>query len=587
MKILNDLVRNVLLHGGALRRALTTRRDKVHAFLVDTCIGGVYRTLYEAGEADSLRLGQIEAAIVRLAKEIASGGELGTEAIARIDDQLFALGEVDILDPESPFALECRRWKGQPVGEIHQRACNIISSTEFVFSPERFEACCQIRSTYDLRTERGCDQNGYMNRRVKRAIASHIKKGNTPVTVPYSNLDYRMRRYATLLVSITLGKKIRGCFLTPEPYAVDEELLEVMVIWCLMGQFGLTPDDAAEIVAMGMVQAVVSGRCNEEAFACCDEFMKAKTTGYCSYWGSFDAMSSGIVIAEADVGLAEAALHGDRSHPGHEHAGTTYLRECCSEIPELMVFEPDNPVLKPLRSAALSALQFGAGPPGVYKALTGQKFDEDADDVDWDNFLKVHELLRQLNPTDDPNAFNTWLMELADGLAAAYERAYPALKAAESTVQKRFSDDLDRGVVPSFTTPSGEIIHGALLKRTEGTHQVNASYQTTIGRRKSGVFVSNKTRDPDKLKMAAFSWVIHTLDAEIISYVSIELDELGVPHFTNHDCVYAPLWAYKIVNRLMAEAINKVTAARVLVNQFGCEDHGPAVILNVDGEVAV
>ena len=109
---------------------------------------------------------------------------------------------------------------------------------------------------------------------------------------------------------------------------------------------------------------------------------------------------------------------------------------------------------------------------------------------------------------------------------------------------------------------------GPVVKRLDSTHDARVPEETELCTVTHDVACSNKRFGPDNMATAAFSWVLHNIDAEIISLFVVRAHAAGIPCFTNHDAVFIPLWAWKQTQRIFTSCVEDVNSHRVLTGQL-------------------
>ena len=563
---------------GTLARVLRTRPKDWAEAINDDTIGPAARNAFVHGVLNEDNVTQLENCIATCSFEMAL--QLDSDDTVAETRQIVPADEtIDVRDSSGNFPAVCRRWCDQEVTELHVSACEIQSNNLFGFSPERFASIMERRRDFPVRLERGCDREGYFGIKALRAIEQSLANDvNTLVKAPIGNLDYRARKYPWRLVNIQGHPRMRSIITAPA-YDFDSYVQGVFENKVLAEQFGLTADQALSIGKNSGYEFLKGGG-SEQVLHACHAYATAVDTGSCDYWGEFDLIGSGMVNGWWQLRSPQAIISADYSHADHVHPRTLFAEKLSNKLSLFATFEPTDVLYQKFLKLILSPLQYGAGAPGVFFALTGVKYDEDTE-VDWELFRDVNELLQATYGTQDPShskkeaaiaarAFSDDVFSLAGSIASCYARCFPDLKDAETAVGDTFESELKKGNVPQFTSFSGGIMHGPVIKRLPTTHVCRGVRETATGSRTQDVWVSDKVIDPEKLRSAAFSWILHNIDAEIISLLVVRLHEAGIPCYTNHDAVFIPLWAYDKMQVIFAACIAEVNSHNILIDQFGC-----------------
>ena len=565
---------------GTLARVLRTRPKDWASAINDDTIGPAARNAFVHGILNEETVGQLENCIATRSFELAR--QLDSSDTVAETRQLFPANEtIDVRDMDGNFPAVCRRWCDQEVSELHISACEILSNTPFGFSPERFAGIMERRRDFPVRLDQGCDREGYFGIKAMRAIEHSVATdADALVKAPVGNLDYRVRKYPWRLVNIQGHPRMRSIITAPR-YDFTDYVRGVFEDRVLRDQFHYTPAQAREVGSKPMYAFLTSGG-SETVYHACHAYHTACISGTCDYWGEFDLIGSGMVNGWWQLRSPQAIRSADSAHADWVHPRTLFAEKLSSKLSLFATFEPTDGLYQKFLKLILSPLQYGAGAPGVFFALTGVKYDEDTE-VDWELFRDVNALLQATFGTQDPShskeeaaaaakAFSDDVFDLAGSIAACYAQCFPDLKGAEIAVGDTFESELKRGNVPEFTSFSGGRMRGPVIKRLQSTHVCRGvdADPNAIRSRTTDVWVSDKVVDPEKLRSAAFSWILHNIDAEIISLLVIRLHEAGIPCFTNHDAVFIPLWAYDDMQAILAACIAEVNSHNILIDQFGC-----------------
>lgn len=494
---------------------------------------------------------------------------------------------IDVLDPDHPHTVMCRRWMDQAIPDLHIQACQILSNTAFGIDWVQYDDIQTRRRDYPRKAKLGCTQEGYFPNKVRRAIAEvrgnyvHIASDglvsdNVLLKTPIGNLDYRMRKYGWTMLNIMGNPRIRSIITCPT-YEFTEQVRGIFEDKVLMAQFNLSPDDALGI-ANNQGYGFLRDGGSEATLRACRSYRDALVSGQCDYWGEFDAIGSGIINAWMQLGKDQAIKSGDFTHPDHIHPRTLFAVLLRKNVSAFANMDPTDTMLDAMLKLVLPALQYGAGQPGVLNSLTGRKWCEE-EDVDWDLFNKVSPFLTMMFPFHDEShdedeakvaaeKFHAAVSDFAGVLASQYAVSFSEIKAAEVATADYFKAELEAGRVPEFTSFSGARMLGPVAKRLDATHDARVPEETELCTVTHNVACSNKRFGPDNMATAAFSWVLHNIDAEIISLFVVRAHAAGIPCFTNHDAVFIPLWAWEQAQRIFTECVVEVNRHRILVGQL-------------------
>ena len=548
---------------------------------VDDHNGAVVRQLMDEGVVlDDDILTKVEGCIATEANNLArAGAGAGEQApVAYIGEDT-----VNVLDPDHDHTVLCRRWLDQEVSDVHAQSAYIMSNTMFGIDWEQYDILMECRSDLPVRAKQGMTREGWLPRRVVQFLSPLADVDSLLLKTPYGNFDYRMRKYSWEQLSITGNPRLRSLVTCPL-YDFSDEVRTTMETKVLRDQFNLTPDEALSIAKNNGYKYMKEGG-SAPVLRACRAYHHALISGSCDYWGEFDAIGSGIINGWMQLGQVQAVKSGDKAHPDFIHPRTLFAIKVSMAVSTFAGIDPEASDIQTVLKSSLPACQYGAGETGVYKALTGRKVDSEAPDVDWEQFAKVNAVLHKLYPYRDEShseaeaaaaaqRFDVALQGLCASLAQAYADCFPDLKKAEGKVSRKFVAELESNQIPEFTSHSGSIMRGPVYRRIDGNHDALVLVDTELGRTSTTVECGNKNFDPQALTSVGLSWVLHNIDAEIISLVTVRCHKAGIPCFTNHDAIFIPLWAYDQVCLIFAKVVEEVNSTRVLVDTFNCRSLG-------------
>ena len=493
------------------------------------------------------------------------------------DDRYFIPSDegVDVRDEQSIWYAEMRR-PTLPVhilSPMHVEKAHILSNQDNVLNIERLSAVLQRRKDLPVAAPFGPTRSSYFHSGVKNDLEGY--QVDTILNTPFGNFDYRPRVYPKKgNAGITGGPAMR-CIWDAPAYAFDSVVKDLFEKKILLRQLNISPDRAIKIGQMDGYTVIM--RHGETVYNACYNYYKAVKTGICHYWAEIDLMGSGPTNGSAQVrDQALFVLISDMNNPNHRHVRMLFADHLIKANPALGGLTEAE--LDKLLKLILSPLQYGAGVPGTYNGLTGQQWDAEIE-VDWELFVDVNKTLLKMYPDEagDGNAFAEAIHDLAKFLYKEYCKCFRNLKKTMDVVTKRYFQMLKDGTIPSYTSYSGQVNYGPVVKRKSSDHWAETTVRDCNGKKRAfKAKVSDKEVDPKEIKGLAFSWFLHGIDAEIITLFTIKAHEAGIPHFTNHDAVFIPLWAWDIAQAIMAECIITVNAHKVFegwgVDMVGTSD---------------
>jgi hypothetical protein len=473
------------------------------------------------------------------------------------------------------FPAIVRRNADIDVPQMHLDAEKAIAETAFVISATKVKGLLQHRKSFPRekkKGEKGMTQEGLLSGVLVRAISrkGEIKEFliDKELYCKIGNFDYRFRKYSWKNLCITGSPRVR-CLIDCPSYAWTAEVKRCMEYYVLRKQYALSPEEATKIGNTDFSQWLASGG-GEAVYNAAHAYVNAERTGLCTYWAEFDAIASGIVLALLQLNDKKGVSIFDSYHEEHRHAREWLADKVLEEVPYL-ADKTELPGFTKLLKAVLAPLQYGAGKEGVFFRLTGVKYHED-DDYTEEDFAEVDAFIREsVFPGLDADELTGELLRLSRQLANAYRRAFPQLKAAEKRVSDYVEKCLKAGKVPTYKAFSGATMRGPVVKRVEGTHLVAGAHPDGAPRT---CYAANKKYKPEDIASYGFSWVIHNIDAEVISLFVVRCKEEGIPCFTNHDAVFIPVWAWFQAQRIFAECVDTVSRHKILLDQFNCEPRG-------------
>jgi hypothetical protein len=514
--------------------------------------------------------------------------ELASQVVRDDRDFILASEHVDVYSGnypvESPRHTHLKRSDqvnhldvlGHHIGDVHGVACSAVSNTWSSLCLTQWDIIKFRLRLLDI-DERESMCSGSI-RRAMRKYARLAAEAPVYIKTPFTNLDYRMRKYARMILAITGGKALRSMHCS-EPYDFTDE---VKVIFETM----LLPKAFPDIEADALLEAAAAyGRLPWKKLAETDltfaniRLVRAYALGLdtdkTNYWLELDAVASGIVNALLQLGIPLGVIIGDLDDPAHVHARRVFAEHLVETVDAFASCDPADPDFDVFLKLVLSPLMYGAMMQGVHKALIGERWDEDAE-VDEDLYAEASEFLMAL-PMFKGKAVQEVhdLLGGKDGLCAdigiAYSGCFPELAAAMEQVASKVQTILEAGDIPEFTTVSGGRCLLSMIKRRGGTRPVHFDYEASSGLTVSTqAWTSSKVTAIKALVAAAFSWVLHNTDAEIISHFSALADDASIPHFTNHDAIMVRVCDMFKAIRLYTSSANSVNSQQVLVNAFGC-----------------
>jgi len=521
-----------------------------------------------------------------------------------LEDRQYVPGDewVNVLDcnypVESPRHTQLKRSDQVDAGEVyhisqtHIDACSVLSNTLSWFDEEQFLICMGVKVKLDPE-----EQNDYMGSKSVGSFKKYFRMASGQdrpeiyIKQPLTNLDYRFRKYAIMLLSITGNKRIRSIHNAPS-YAFTERCRDLMEN-LFIAKEGYTPDEAYRIGGWRTKQFVAAIRSEElteaqiKMFRC---YKKARDTGMCHYWCEIDAVASGIVNALMQLGHEWGVQIADINHPLHKHARKIYAEYLVEHEDYFASCDPDDPEFDAFIKLVLSPLMYGAMKQGVYKSLIGERWNED-EEVDKDLYEKASAFMKKLpilKNVDDPHEVNDILGRrggLCERIGIAYGFCFPDLKAAMDKAIEFVTAKLEAGEIPEFTTASGGRCRLSMFKRTSNTGPIKFSYENQHGEEiKTQAWVSEKKTEIERLVTAAFSWLLHNTDAEIISLFTVRAGAADIPHFTNHDAIFCRLCDFDQVQRIFIGCVNDVNREQHLVKVFDCEPVGEFQEIPITGQ---
>ena len=482
---------------------------------------------------------------------------------------------VDITDSSSPWFASMRRpcHPKHTLSQAHIDAAKIRTEQfNLIKNERRFLAVQEHRLTLPIKADKGRTRSSYFTAR----DAAHLASISGAVVIPIGNFDYRPRVYPKLGNSgIQGGPGYRHIWDSPD-YAFDSMVRFLFEEKILSRQFQLTPDKAKELARKSDAELIACH--GEDVWSAIRAYENSLKTGICNYWAEIDLMGSG--PTNVSCAIKDQALFrriSDISHDEWMHVRmiwAEHLRENYESLKAL-----DDACMHKLLKLVLSPLQYGAGVPGTYHGLTGQKYDEDIE-VDWKLFSEVNVILKGLFPTDDPNEFAEELYEFAKVLHQDFGKCFSKIKGLMDSVTKAYKECLEAGQVPTYTSYSGQVNYGPVVKRSKTkTHWAETTVTNRFG--KDVPFkakVSDKVPNAQKVAGCAFSWFFHGVDSEIITLFTILAHEQGIMHHTNHDAIFIRLCDWHMAQQLMAHCIITVGAYRIFEESgWDCVEYAGSV----------
>jgi len=469
---------------------------------------------------------------------------------------------------------ELEKFQGM-IGERHILSAEAMSNT-----PARIR-----RFNYDVTMYRRRflipeqdDKNAYLPNSQMKAFKQLMRMStdelySIAIKTPYTNFDYRLRKYAMLLIAITQGKVIRAMFATAEKYMFSPDALAELEGDILAE--GITLKEAVEIASLDVADTALAeheGIVSAKLYTLCRGYKEVLDTGSSDLWAERDAIASGIVNALHQLGHHWALIIGDFDNPDHKHARRLFAEWLVEYCPYFVDVDPSSKEFDAFIKLVLSPLMYGARQPGVYKALIGERWDENRE-VDEELYAEGNQFMLSLPAFDGvtPDELHNSLGSMCDMIAAQYHECFPELSEAMDVIGKWVLKELMNGEIPRLVTPSGSVIVLSTVRRKDATHQVTFEHD---GKSKE-VWVSEKGLCVLDLVSAAFSWFMHNTDAEIITLLSVQLAELSIPHFTNHDAVFVRYIDIPILIETFNNVLNEINGAQMLVTSGGCEPSGP------------
>jgi hypothetical protein len=457
------------------------------------------------------------------------------------------------------------------IGQVHSNACEVISNTAARCDRYNWDVNCHLRRhLLETETERESLMSGSLFSALKTLFrASPLEVLSIAIKTPYTNLDYRLRKYARLLIAITAGKAVRELFRTDEPYDFTDSVREAIETDII--DSGMSLEDAlliSDIPVEEAAQLLWSKTITQRQLTLARGYRMGIDTKTTNIWAEIDAIASGIVNALLQLGDDLALIIGDADDPDHKHARlilATYLVEHCHYFAGQ---DPGSEEMDSFIKLILSPLMYGARQQGVHKSLIGQPYEEGVE-VDMELYAEANQFMMGLPAFDGctPEELNESIGALCEEIGEAYHECFPQLSAAMEQVNDMIIDILLDGKIPRLFTPSGSVILLSLVRRKDTTHQVTFEYGDDDKTKE--VWVSQKGLCIRDLVSAAFSWILHNTDAEIISLLSVRLGDLSIPHFTNHDAVFCRYCDIPIVVREFTAACNEVNSDQEL-KKWGC-----------------
>jgi len=462
------------------------------------------------------------------------------------------------------------------IGEEHVLACEALSNTSARLDQYGWNVECCIRremcETFD-------DKESQMANSIFKAIKDLFRLSigellSIAIKTPYTNLDYRLRKYARLLISITSGKSVRELYRTADPYEFTDEVraaIESDII-----HSGMSLEDAlliSDISVREAAELVWNKAITRRQLTLARGYRMGIDTKTTNIWAEIDAIASGIVNALLQLGDEWALIIGDADHPDHKHARLILAEYLVDHVPYFAGQDPASKEMDAFIKLVLSPLMYGARKQGVHKSLIGQPWDEFAE-VDLELYAEVNQFMMSLPAFDGctPEELNESIGDLCEKIGEAYHECFPQLSAAMEHINDMIIDMLLDGKIPKLFTPSGSVILLSTVRRKDTTHQVKFRYGDD--EKQKEVWVSEKNLCVRDLVSAAFSWILHNTDAEIISQLTVRLASQQIPHFTNHDAVFCRYCDIPIVIREFTASCNDINGERALVT-YGCEPSGP------------
>lgn len=468
---------------------------------------------------------------------------------------------VDVTDTKSVWFAHIRRpaTLEHVVSSLHADACQIKSNTLMFPNKKRIISLAEYRLQFPVKALKGATRSSWMHTKALNELLD-IDQG-IAIKYVYGNFDTRPRTYAKKgNVGLTGGEAYRASF-DSEVYAFDSEVQYLFEEKILKRQFQLSPDKALQYASLSDKDCMA--RHGVPLWKAVTAYKEGVDTQLCHYWAEIDLMGSGPVNGSCqinDQGLFSQI--SDISHDKWIHVRKLFANHLSERYPSLasLPWEEFDKLLK----LVLSPLQYGAGGPGVYNGLTGNKYEE-AIEVDWELYSEVNTTLRAMFPTEDVDEFEKEVMAFAKVLHKEYCICFWRLKKAMDAVTKAYAGFLEAGQIPTYTSYSGQVNYGPVAKRSKTkTHWAETSVVNAFG--KTVPFkakVSDKKFLVKDLKSCAFSWFLHGIDAEIISLFTIKAHDAGIQHFTNHDAVFIRLCDWHEAQRIMAWCVIEVGAYKV------------------------
>ena len=469
--------------------------------------------------------------------------------------------EVDVTDKKSVWFAHIRRPAklGHVVSSNHIDACQIKSNTLLFPNKKRIISLAEYRNEFPVKALKGATRASWMQSKALDELLS-VDEG-IALKYVYGNFDTQPRTYAKKgNVGLTGGEAFRASF-DSETYDFDTEVRRLFEEKILYRQFQLSPDKAEQYARLSDKDCIM--RHGVSLWRAVKAYKEGVDTQLCHYWAEIDLMGSGPVNGSAQINdQGMFSIISDISHDKWIHVRKLFANHLSERHPSLasLPWEEFNKLLK----LVLSPLQYGAGGPGVFNGLTGNRYDEDVE-VDWELYSEVNTTLRAMFPTDDVTEFELEVMEFAKTLHVEYCRCFWRLKKTMDAVTKAYAGFLEAGQIPTYTSYSGQVNYGPVAKRSKTkTHWAETSVVNQFG--KTVPFkakVSDKKFLVKDIKTKAFSWFLHGIDAEIISLFTLKAHEAGIPHFTNHDAVFIRLCDWHEAQRIMAWCVVEVGAYKV------------------------